>query len=57
MGDRIGFLIIIISIYKKCDGNLVNLYKWIQFFVSGYNDNITNNNDLGKVGKYYSKLT
>lgn len=55
--DRIEVLMTIISIYKKCDSNLVDVYKWIQLFVSRYNDNIANNNDLGKVGKYYSKLT
>ena len=48
---------IIISIYKKCNGNLVNVYKWIHFFVSMYNDIIANNNDLDRVGKYYSKLS
>jgi len=50
--DRIEVLMTIINVFKKCDSNLVNVYKWIQLFVSRYN-NIVNNNYLVKGGKYY----
>ena len=34
-------------IQKENECNLFHAYNWIQFFVSMYNDTITNNNDFG----------
>jgi hypothetical protein len=31
---------------QKEECNLLHVYNWLQFFVSMYNDTITNNNDF-----------
>ncbi len=35
----------IIHVCKKRECNLFHVHNWIQFFVSMYNDTITNNNN------------
>jgi hypothetical protein len=44
--DRTEILMITIHVCKKkIVSNLLHVHNWIQFFVSMYNDTITNNNN------------